>query len=137
MVTKETRKKGGAKLKRPKKKAVPYFNVLNYGFMKSVPSRWRKPRGTANKKRRKNKWAGALPKIGYRNADAVRGMRKDGRREVLVRGLPDLERVKLMSEAERATVALMFASSLSKRTRAKMAETAKQLNVKMLNFKVV
>ena len=49
------------------KKNKPKFNVPNLGFFKSVKARWRKPRGTHNKKRMKFQWAGALPKIGYKN----------------------------------------------------------------------
>ena len=36
---------------KPKKKNKPTFNVLNYGVKVRVKSRWRKPRGTHNKKR--------------------------------------------------------------------------------------
>ncbi len=120
-------------VKKPKKKAKPTFNVLNYGFFKAVKERWRKPRGTANKKRRKNKWAGALPKIGYKNTEAVRGLREDGRREILIKGVPDINLVKSLATGERARVVLRFSSSLSTRTRAKMMEDIKGLGVIVVN----
>lgn len=120
-------------VKKPKKKAKPKFNVLNYGFFKAVKERWRKPRGTANKKRRKKKWAGALPKIGYKNTEAFRGLREDGRKEILVRGMPDINLVKSLPKDERARLCLRFSSSLSKRTRARMMEAIGSLGVAVAN----
>lgn len=120
-------------VKKPRKKAKPAFNVLNYGFFKAVKERWRKPRGTANKKRRKNKWAGALPKIGYKNAEAVRGLREDGRREMLIRGMPDINIVRSLPHEERARICLRFASCLCRKTREKMAEAVKGLGVAIVN----
>ncbi len=120
-------------VKKPKKKAKPRFNILNYGFFKAVKERWRKPRGTANKKRRKKKWAGALPKIGYKNTEAVRGLREDGRKEILVRGMPDINMLKSLPEGERARLCLRFSSSLSRRTRARMMEALGSLGVAVAN----
>ncbi len=67
-----------------KKKSKPKFNVPNLGFMTGIKSRWRKPRGTGNKKRRKCRWAGKSPRIGYKNAPAVRGLHPLGMPEILV-----------------------------------------------------
>jgi large subunit ribosomal protein L32e len=67
-----------------KKKNKPNFNVPNLGFMTGIKSRWRKPRGTGNKKRRKCRWAGKSPRVGYKNAPAVRGMHPLGMPEILV-----------------------------------------------------
>ncbi len=72
------------------KKKKPKFNVPNLGFMGSVKARWRKPRGTANKKRMKYRFMGKLPKIGYRNAVAIRGMHPKNKAEVLVNTPKDL-----------------------------------------------
>jgi len=135
MVTKINKENKKSKVKRPKKKAKPTFNVLNYGFFKAVKDRWRKPRGTANKKRRKFKWAGALPKIGYKNADNVRNLREDGQKEILVRGMPDVEKLKSLPSHELQGLCVRFASSLSKKTRAKMLATINQLGVSVVNFK--
>lgn len=134
MVAKKSKNKD--KLKKPKKKKKPSFNVLNYGFFKAVKDRWRKPRGTANKKRRKKKWAGALPKIGYKNSPSVAGLKEDGKREILVRGMPDVEILKTLTPEERNKVCLKFSSSLSKKTRAKIAEAVKEYGVEIVNFKM-
>ena len=77
-----------------KKKNKPKFNVQNLGFMKSVKARWRKPRGMGNKKRRKTQWAGASPRIGYKNPVSIRGNHPAGLPEMLVANPKQLEGVK-------------------------------------------
>ncbi len=133
MVTKKDKPK--KKRSRPSKKKKPNFNVLNFGFMKRVKSRWRKPRGTASKKRRKDKWAGALPKIGYKNTEKTRGLRRDGRMEILVRGMHDLEKIKEMKDADKAGILIKFSGSIGKKKRIEMAAVAKELGVDVINFK--
>ena len=77
-----------------KKKNKPKFNVQNLGFRKKVKARWRKPRGVGNKKRRKEDWAGASPRIGYRNPDSIRGFHPLGMPEMLVSTPSELRGVK-------------------------------------------
>ena len=110
------------------KKKKPKFNVPNLGFFKSVKARWRKPRGTHNKKRMKFKWAGALPHIGYRNAASLRGMHPSGSREVLVRNMKDLDGLK--------GVVVRVASAVGAKKRALMAAKAKSMNLTIVNMKV-
>ena len=107
------------------KKKKPKFNVLNFGFFKSIKKRWRKPRGTHNKKRMKFKWAGALPKIGYKNAAAIRGMR-DGMKEVLVHNLSELDGHK--------NVLIRIASAVGARKRIMILDKAKKLGLKVVNM---
>ncbi|MFN7088501.1 MAG: eL32 family ribosomal protein [Candidatus Paceibacteria bacterium] len=76
-----------------KKKSKPKFNVLNAGFKKRVKDRWRKPRGIDNKKRVRFAWAGASPRIGYKNASEIRGMHPSGKFEVLVHNVAELKAV--------------------------------------------
>lgn len=109
------------------KKKKPKFNVPNLGFFKSVKARWRKPRGTHNKKRMKFKWAGALPHIGYRNPASLRGMHPGGSREVLVRNMKELEGLK--------DVVVRIASAVGAKKRALMAVKAKSLNLRIVNMR--
>jgi len=110
------------------KKKKPNFNVLNFGFFKSVKSRWRKPRGTHNKKRMKFRWAGALPRIGYKNPKELRGLHPSGMREVLVSNVAGLDGLK--------DVVVRIASSVGARKRAVMEEKAKTLKLKVVNASV-
>ena len=108
-----------------KKKKKPKFNVLNLGFFKSVKKRWRKPRGTHNKKRMKFKWAGSSPKIGYRNAKEIRGLHPCGLKELLVHNATGLDGLK--------GVAIRIASKVGGRKRKEIIEKAKTLKLKVLN----
>ncbi|MCI0503186.1 eL32 family ribosomal protein [Candidatus Micrarchaeota archaeon] len=118
-----------AKPKRIVKKKKPKFNVPNLGFFKSVKARWRKPRGTHNKKRMKFKFMGALPKVGYRNAAKTRGMHPGGMREVLVNNMAELES---LGEGK---VVVRLASTLGGRKRKALEEKAKTLKLVILNMK--
>ncbi len=107
------------------KKNKPKFNVPNLGFFRSVKARWRKPRGTHNKKRMKMKWTGASPHIGYRNPPELRGMHPAGLREVLVHNVPSLEGLK--------DVVVRIASGVGARKKKLIEERAKALSLRILN----
>jgi len=121
------KKTGKARKTRVVRKRKPKFNVPNLHFFKSVKARWRKPRGTHNKKRMKFRFMGALPKIGYKNALTVRGLHSSGRTEVLVSNLAELDALK---EAE---VVVRLASALGGKKRKQLEERAKALKIEVLN----
>lgn len=110
-----------------KKKKKPKFNVLNLGFHKRVKARWRKPRGTHNKKRMKKKWAGALPNIGYRNPKAIRDLHPNGHREVRVHNVAELEGLK--------DVLVRIAAAVGARKREEIEKKAKAMKLKIANVK--
>ncbi len=107
------------------KKDKPKFNVLNFGHRKRVKSRWRKPRGTHNKKRLKMAWTGAHPNIGYKNPDVVRGLHPSGYPEVRVFRPQDLDGL--------SNVVIRVASSVGARKRKAIEAKAKELGLKVLN----
>ena len=107
------------------KKNKPAFNVLNDGTRKRVKSRWRKPRGTHNKKRMKLEFTGASPKVGYRNPEQLRGLHPNGKKEVLVQNVKDLEGLK--------DVLVRIGRSVGSRKRKSIIEKAKSLKLKVLN----
>jgi large subunit ribosomal protein L32e len=110
------------------KKKKPKFNVPNLGFFRSVKPRWRKPRGTHNKKRMKFKFMGASPRVGYRNPQETRHLHPAGAREVLINSLAELASLK-----EKGVV-LRLGSSVGARKRKLMAEKAKSMNLKIINY---
>jgi large subunit ribosomal protein L32e len=110
-----------------KKKKKPKFNVLNLGFHKRVKARWRKPRGTHNKKRMKKKWAGALPNIGYRNPKAIRDLHPNGHKEVRVHNVAGLEGLK--------DVLVRIAAAVGARKREEIEKKAKAMKLKIANVK--
>jgi large subunit ribosomal protein L32e len=108
------------------KKNKPKFNVPNLGFFKSVKARWRKPRGTHNKKRMKFKFFGASPKIGYRNPPSIRDLHPSGKREVLVNNAKEVEGLK--------DVVLRIASSVGAQKRKVIEEKATALHLRIVNL---
>jgi large subunit ribosomal protein L32e len=113
---------------KPNRKKKPRFNVPNLGFFGSVKPRWRKPRGTANKKRMKYKFMGALPKIGYRNPKALRGLHAKGHPEVLVTNLAELEALK------DKLVLVRVASGVGGKKRKLLEEKAKSMKLVIINM---
>lgn len=109
------------------KKKKPKFNVPNLGFFKSVKSRWRRPRGTHNKKRMKFKFMGALPKVGYRNPVGMRNIHPGGMKEVLVSNPKELEGLK--------DVLVRVAAKVGAMKRRMIAEKAKALKLRIVNLK--
>lgn len=116
------------KPKKPHKKKKPKFNVLNAWFMPSVKSRWRKPRGGANKKRKRFAWAGASPRVGYKNPVAIRGLHPQGIPELLVYTPSQLEGVK--------DTLIRIAGSTGRKKRELIQAKAKELGLQVLNLKV-
>ena len=111
------------------KKKKPTFNVPNLGFFKSVKARWRRPRGTHNKKRMKMAWTGAMPKIGYRNDLSIRGFHPSGKKEMLVHNMGELDSLKA------DLFVVRFSSTIGAKKRKIMEEKAKTLNLKVVNSK--
>ncbi|MBS3068315.1 50S ribosomal protein L32e [Candidatus Micrarchaeota archaeon] len=110
-----------------RKRKKPKFNVPNYGFMKSVKKRWRRPRGVDNKKRIRKKFAGATPRIGYRNPKSLRGVHPKGKREMIVNNVFDL------NNAKDNNFFVRIAAQVGAKKRATIVEKAKLLGLTILN----
>lgn len=108
-----------------KKKKKPRFNVLNSDSHVRVKDRWRKPRGTHNKKRMGFEFAGASPNIGYRNPKAVRGLHPCGLREVLVHNPSELEGLK--------EVAVRISAKVGAKKKLEIIKKAESSGLKVLN----
>ncbi|MFH1393879.1 MAG: eL32 family ribosomal protein [Candidatus Micrarchaeota archaeon] len=116
-----------AEKKKPSKKKKPTFNVMNLGFKKRVKSRWRKPRGTHNKKRMRKEFCGASPCIGYRNPVSMRGLGKGGLPEMLVCNAAEFEGAK--------DVVLRISSKVGKRKRVEIQKKAEAMGLRVLNVR--
>ncbi len=113
------------------KKHLPRFVVPGYGTKKRgrVPDRWRKQRGTDNKKRIARSGYGATPHIGYKAGADSRYRRADGRMEVLVHN--ESEMMSLAANPE--NVVAMIAHDVSARKRKAMQGIADKYKLKVAN----
>ena len=107
----------------------PKFNVPNVDRKKRVKARWRKPRGTDNKKRVHKKIMGASPSVGWRSARNDRGFHPSGAREVLVRSMKDMESI----PKDSGKLAIRIASAVGAKKRAMILQKAKDLKLPVLN----
>lgn len=117
------------------KKRHPKFLRPNYGRSSRgrVGRAWRAPRGIDNKKRQKIKYMGASPSIGYRNAKALRGMRKDdGLIERLVHNAAEADAVLLEKDAPKMYFVKM-AGSLGEKKRVDIRVKCSHAGVKVSN----
>ena len=104
---------------------VPNYRAKN---RKRVSARWRKQRGTDNKKRLELKAYGSVPKIGYKKGSEARFSRVDGSFELLVHDEKEL--VAVSSSSGHIAV---FAHGLSKRKRAALQQIADARGIKIAN----
>lgn len=112
-----------------KKKYKPKkFKVMNEGFMKSVKESWRKPRGVDNKKRIRCRFAGPVPRIGYKNSEEIRHLHPCGMKEVLVHNINELI-------GAGKDVLVRIASGVGGKKRAEIEKKAQELHVKVVNVK--
>ena len=116
-----------------KKKGHPRFNVPNFGakHRKRVRERWRKQRGIDNKKRIKKDFMGAEPTIGYRNPEAVRGLRASGKRAVMVRNVAEM--MGLAQSPDRGAFEVTIAHSVSRKKRSVIVKIADSSGIRVTN----
>jgi large subunit ribosomal protein L32e len=92
---------------------------------------WRKPRGLDNKIRRKILGWPPGPSTGYKGPKVARFLHPSGYREVIVNNVADLSKVDINTQAVR------IAHTVGKRKRADIIAKAKELNLKILNIKIL
>lgn len=115
------RLRGGIKKKKPKFKRQEWFKK------KSLGEGWRKPRGLHSKLRMHERARGAHPKPGYGSPSEVRGLDREGYREIIVSNTNDMEKIK--KEEERAVIA----SGVGKKKRLEILEYAEKKGIRVSN----
>lgn len=113
------------------KKKKPKFKRQECFRKKSLGDKWRKPRGLHSKLRKHEKARGSLPDPGYGSPAEVRGLNRDGYREVLVSNAGDLENVNPEEDVA------IIASGVGKRKKLEIMELAHKKNIKIGNHKFI
>lgn len=114
------------------KKKHPKFVVPGFGTRNRsrIPDRWRKQRGTDNKKRVALSGYGATPHIGYRNSDSIRYLRADGKKEMLVHNEKELTDLTMKKQEN---IVVVIAHDVSKRKRIMLQAIADKAGLRIAN----
>ncbi len=119
------------KLRKKIKKKKPEFKRQEWFRKKALGDKWRKPRGIHSKLRRQEKAKGSLPRPGYGSPSSVRGLTREGYREVIVRNTKDLEKINPKED-----VAVM-SKGVGRKKKFDILEKAKKMNIKVSNYKFI
>jgi len=119
------------KVRKKIKKKKPKFKRQEWFRKKSLGKKWRKPRGIHSKLRRQEKAKGSLPKPGYGSPLEVRGLNREGYREVVVRNTKDLENINPKEDVA------VISKNVGRKKRFDILEEAKKRNIKVSNYKFI
>lgn len=93
--------------------------------------KWRRPKGMGNKVRRNRRGQPSMPSVGYRSPKAVRGLNRDGLKEVLVYNLVDLKKV------DSKTQIAVIGKAVGGKKKLEILNEAKKSNVLISNVKSI
>ena len=113
----------------PRKKPK-FLRQLWKAYRRLQKVKWRKPKGSQSKLRKKIKFKGKMPSKGYRAPKNLRYLHPSGYKEILVHGVKDLEKVNPEKEAIR------IAAKVGKKKRQAIIKKAEELKIKILNPRV-
>lgn len=115
--------------KQVKKRKPTYKRVQSNQFAKLREVKWRRPKGMGNKVRRGRRGQASMPEVGYGSPKAVRGLNRNGLKEVLVYKVSDLENI------DTKTDAAVIAKTVGGRKRLDIIKAAKDKNIAIANVK--
>jgi len=110
-------------------KKKPSFKRREEYRHKKLKETWRKPKGKHSKQRIHEKSSGALPNPGYGTPAALRGLNKDGFKEVIVNNINDI------SSVDPKTQVAVIASGVGAKKKESIVAKAKELKVTITNVK--
>merc|ERR1712198_381969 len=98
---------------------------------KRVKPAWRKPRGIDSPTRRRFRGARLMPNRGYGSPKATRGMELNGKYNIVIRNMSELEALKM----KRTRYNIVLGAAVGGKKRSTMLERANQLGFKVINAK--
>jgi len=125
--TPEARKLACEKARLEKKKGA--FKRQNYGKMKRIPNRWRRPTGIDSGHQDDERHKPAHPRTGYMTPQKVKGLHVTGYRPIRVFNTSQLAGVNLKTEA------IVIAATVGRKKRAEIRKIAQEKKIQILNYK--
>jgi len=110
----------------PRKKPK-FLRAMWEAYKRLQKVKWRRPRGSQSKIRKKLKGKRKMPSPGYGAPKELRYLHPSGLKEVLVYNVKDLEKINPEKEAIR------IAHQVGKRKRKEILKKAEELKIKVLN----
>ncbi len=98
--------------------------------VKKIDKKWARPKGRHSKMRVGLRGHGKRPSIGYSSPREVKGLNKQGLKEVLVNNINDLKKVK-----DKDKEVILLASNLGLKKRIEILKKVKELKLKIANIK--
>tara|TARA_Y100000310_G_scaffold159627_1_gene159232 strand:- start:7212 stop:7838 length:627 start_codon:yes stop_codon:yes gene_type:complete len=110
------------------KSKKPNFLRQDAHKLKKLKQNWRRSKGIHSKMRLKLRSYRKAPSVGYSSPKEVRGLNRDGLKEILVHNLKDLNKVKENN-------IIVLASNVGLKKRLDILNKIKELNLKVSNIK--
>jgi large subunit ribosomal protein L32e len=119
--------KHGLKIRKKIKKTTPRFKRQELGRQPELKDVWRKPRGLHSKMKQHEKPRGKMPSIGYGSPKSVRGLNRQGYREVIISTPKDLRKVDVKSQMA------VISGRVGRKKRFEIKVLAEKLGIKVSN----
>ena len=117
------------KLRKQVKRRKPAYTRHKSVQRKEVPSRWRKPRGKANKLRLGRRGHSKRVQIGYCSPGAVRGLNRLGLKEIIIENIVQLDNIKKESEC------IVISSRIGLKKKMEIIKKALAADIMIINWK--
>lgn len=112
-------------MNKDKKKKKPDWKRQQH-HLKRLKKKWRRPKGTHSKMRKKVKGRGKMPNIGYKNPEEIRGKHPSGYFPVLVHNVKELKEINPKKEAA-------IIAKIGEKKREKILKEADKMKIRVLN----
>lgn len=109
------------------KRKKPKFLRQEATHRKKLGDKWRRPKGTQSKMRKKVKGKRKKPSPGYGSAKSIRGLHPSGYKEFLVFNVNDLDSINPKTHVCR------IGSSVGKKKKLDIMKKANEIKIKVLN----
>ena len=121
------REKSLLKSKIRKDRKTPRFKRQELWAQATLKDTWRRPRGKHSKMRKQERGRGRIPKPGYGSPAAVKGLNRQGFREIRISNAKELESL------DRTKDSAIIASTVGRKKRLEVLRKAEELGINVAN----